>query len=454
MRDVAPQASPVFPKPVYSRAVVSNEPDVGSLLVSQTSARQFFCPAKDSRFIQTQFGGAVQTVFEATPFEPKEEDQDERSVIIFGGKLLRYCPSCPLALKTNRISVLKLEAQWQRCAMGELVGEDPVKEIASLQLLQGGDESAALAAGAAGGGHHGVEELIEALADDTTLYKISPWYSGGELFDLAPMSEDVAKPIFSQILDAVTFVHSKGVCHRDISLENILMDTSSVSKRACARRSCSVSSIGSSITISSDDTEHEDRYEEAGGGGGRGSSCPGSCSPRSYFPPCSPQGGSCTAERRKTTDIEGEWLGTPRLCDFGMSVRIPTSPATGNRAPLTPQGRCGKSTCVAPEVFYDQAFDGHAIDTWSVGTTLFMALLGVQPWEEVGDFKFQAIAEGKNLDVVLQGWKLRDAISDEAVDLLQAMLTADPEERLSDIKSILSHPWFHRSTSTGTSSRT
>lgn len=120
---MAPQASPVFPKPVYSRAVVSNEPGVGSLLVSQTSARQFFCPAKDSRFIQTQFGGAVQTVFEATPFDPKEQDHDERTVVIFAGRLLRYCPSCPLALKTNRISVLKLEAQWQRCAMGELVGE-------------------------------------------------------------------------------------------------------------------------------------------------------------------------------------------------------------------------------------------------------------------------------------------------------------------------------------------
>lgn len=48
-----------------------------------------------------------------------------------------------------------------------------------------------------------------------------------------------------------------------------------------------------------------------------------------------------------------------------------------------------------------------------------MALLGVQPWEEIGDFKFQAIAEGKNLDVVLQGWNLRDSISDEALDLLQ-----------------------------------
>lgn len=78
-----------------------------------------------------------------------------------------------------------------------------------------------------------------------------------------------------------------------------------------------------------------------------------------------------------------------------------------------------------------QAFDAHAVDTWSLGTTLFMALLGVQPWEEVGDYKFQAIAEGKNLDVVLEGWKLRDVISDEAVDLLQvgerlAPLTRSP----------------------------
>lgn len=64
-------------------------------------------------------------------------------------------------------------------------------------------------------------------------------------------------------------------------------------------------------------------------------------------------------------------------------------------------------------------FDAQAVDMWSVGTTLFMALLGVQPWEEVGDYKFQAIAEGKNLAVVLEGWKLRHLISEEAVHLLQ-----------------------------------
>lgn len=64
-------------------------------------------------------------------------------------------------------------------------------------------------------------------------------------------------------------------------------------------------------------------------------------------------------------------------------------------------------------------FDAEAVDTWSLGTTLFMALLGVQPWEEVGDYKFQAIAEGKNLEVVLEGWRLRDQLSQDAVDLMQ-----------------------------------
>ncbi|CAM9094507.1 unnamed protein product [Scytosiphon promiscuus] len=433
MMDLAPQASPVFPQAIFSRAQVENESGTGSLLASQSTLRQFFCPAEDSHVQQTQFSGSVSKVYEIEDPDCQDEDLDE---VLFGGRLLRYSPSRPLALKTCRIAVLKLEAQWQRCAMGELVGEDPVKEVASLQLLQGGL--------AGGRGHNGVEELIEAMADDTTLYKISPWYSGGELFDYAPLPEDAAKSVFAQILDAVAFVHRQGVCHRDISLENILMDTSTTAvsasrTRECSSRSSSVSSIGSCMSVSSDDTEHDDGFSDVGGRG-RGLGAFGGPFSRGGI-----TSGS-TAERRKRAEIDAgaEWLGTPRLCDFGMSVRIPTSP-TGGKAPLTPQGRCGKSTCVAPEVFYDQAFDPHAIDTWSVGTTLFMALLGVQPWEEVGDFKFQAIAEGKNLDVVLQGWKLRDAISDEAVDLLQAMLTADPEERLSDIESILSHPWFQSS---------
>lgn len=61
-----------------------------------------------------------------------------------------------------------------------------------------------------------MEELYEAMRDDTTLYKISAWYSGGELFDLSPLPEEAAKPVFAQILDALHFVHLQG--KRDIDL--------------------------------------------------------------------------------------------------------------------------------------------------------------------------------------------------------------------------------------------
>lgn len=46
--------------------------------------------------------------------------------------------------------------------------------------------------------------------DDTNLYKVTPWYEGGELFDLAPLPEDSAKLVFAQLLDALEFIHSRG----------------------------------------------------------------------------------------------------------------------------------------------------------------------------------------------------------------------------------------------------
>lgn len=132
MRNVA-QPSPVFPKPVYARAEVTSIPGVGKLLVSQASSRKFFCPAEDSHCAQTQFSGSVsktyETIEESASYEQDADDDDdfgsgeELCSVMFAGKLLQYYPSRPLALKTSRIAVLKLEAQWQRCSLGELTGE-------------------------------------------------------------------------------------------------------------------------------------------------------------------------------------------------------------------------------------------------------------------------------------------------------------------------------------------
>ncbi|CAN0075819.1 unnamed protein product, partial [Hapterophycus canaliculatus] len=41
---------------------------------------------------------------------------------------------------------------------------------------------------------------------------------------LTPAPEAVIRPLFRQIVDGLRYIHSKGVCHADMSLENTLVD--------------------------------------------------------------------------------------------------------------------------------------------------------------------------------------------------------------------------------------
>ena len=53
--------------------------------------------------------------------------------------------------------------------------------------------------------------------------------SGGDLFDYLmdknAIDELQAVGIFTQVLSAVEYLHEKGICHRDLKLENILIDS-------------------------------------------------------------------------------------------------------------------------------------------------------------------------------------------------------------------------------------
>ena len=53
---------------------------------------------------------------------------------------------------------------------------------------------------------------------------------GGELFDHVMesdgFSEEMCRHVFKQILEAVRYVHRSGYAHRDLKLENILLDSS------------------------------------------------------------------------------------------------------------------------------------------------------------------------------------------------------------------------------------
>ncbi|KAL2327519.1 hypothetical protein Fmac_020946 [Flemingia macrophylla] len=96
----------------------------------------------------------------------------------------------------------------------DLNNTDKIKrEICTLKLLK----------------HPNVVRLHEVLASKTKIYMVLEYVNGGELFDKiaskGKLQEAEGRNIFQQLIDCVSFCHSKGVFHRDLKLENVLMDT-------------------------------------------------------------------------------------------------------------------------------------------------------------------------------------------------------------------------------------
>ncbi|XWS14300.1 hypothetical protein CRYUN_Cryun36dG0110700 [Craigia yunnanensis] len=86
------------------------------------------------------------------------------------------------------------------------------REIATLKLLK----------------HPNVVRLHEVLASKTKIYMVLEYATGGELFDRiaskGKLSEAEGRKFFQQLIDGVSYCHNKGVFHRDLKLENVLID--------------------------------------------------------------------------------------------------------------------------------------------------------------------------------------------------------------------------------------
>ncbi|KAK7363403.1 hypothetical protein VNO77_05545 [Canavalia gladiata] len=86
-------------------------------------------------------------------------------------------------------------------------------EIATLKLLR----------------HPNVVRLYEVLASKTKIYMVLEYVNGGELFDKiaskGKLTEDEGRRLFQQLIDGVSYCHTKGVFHRDLKLENVLVDS-------------------------------------------------------------------------------------------------------------------------------------------------------------------------------------------------------------------------------------
>eukprot|EP00271_Cylindrocystis_brebissonii_P021072 TRINITY_DN735_c1_g2_i1.p1 TRINITY_DN735_c1_g2~~TRINITY_DN735_c1_g2_i1.p1 ORF type:complete len:632 (+),score=82.58 TRINITY_DN735_c1_g2_i1:271-2166(+) len=92
------------------------------------------------------------------------------------------------------------------------------------------------------GGHEGIVSLKRVFEDQKHVHMVMDLCEGGELFndllDRKRYDEFEAADVFSQLVSAVGFSHSKGVLHRDLKPENILLSsrTSTVVKKGRERQ--------------------------------------------------------------------------------------------------------------------------------------------------------------------------------------------------------------------------
>jgi len=81
--------------------------------------------------------------------------------------------------------------------------------------------------------HPNVVQLYEVMASKTKIYFSMEYVKGGELFDMVvkgKLKEDMARKYFQQLIEAVDFFHSRGVYHRHLKPENLILDENVTSK--------------------------------------------------------------------------------------------------------------------------------------------------------------------------------------------------------------------------------
>mmetsp|Transcript_18708 Transcript_18708/g.40335 ORF Transcript_18708/g.40335 Transcript_18708/m.40335 type:complete len:327 (-) Transcript_18708:152-1132(-) len=124
-----------------------------------------------------------------------------------------------------------------------------------------------------------------------------------------------------------------------------------------------------------------------------------------------------------------------KIADFGLARVV-----SGGDMMKT---ACGTPGYVAPEILKNQGYDSGAVDVWSVGVILYILLCGFPPfYEEELPALFDQILHAR-FDFPSPWW---DSISQDAKDLVMAMLTIDPKKRIAAVE-VRNHKWIKSASS-------
>ena len=123
-------------------------------------------------------------------------------------------PSAQVAIKVLKEEFLTKEKDAIKSVEAEIQILRSLKHQGIISMVEYGDQ--------------GVVEKPSGRVINNMVYLIMDYVQGGLLFDvcqsLGAMGEDAGRFFANQMLDSIEYMHSNRVVHRDLKLENILVD--------------------------------------------------------------------------------------------------------------------------------------------------------------------------------------------------------------------------------------
>ncbi|KAH6633992.1 hypothetical protein B0J18DRAFT_4555 [Chaetomium sp. MPI-SDFR-AT-0129] len=238
--------------------------------------------------------------------------------------------------------------------------------------------------------HPNIVRLHKMEESDRHYGIVLEYASGGELFDYILnhryLKDNAARRLFAQLVSGVGYLHKKGIVHRDLKLENLLLDRN---------RNIIITDFGFANTFD----PHEDLTEE---------------------------------EELNLTDRE-----------FVKRMGLDRVKPNGSRKGDLMQTSCGSPCYAAPElVVSDSLYTGRKVDVWSCGVILYAMLAGYLPFDDD-----PANPEGDNINllykyIVNTPLTFPEYVTPHARDLLRRILVPNPRKR-ADLFEVARHSWLN-----------
>ncbi|KAG0126991.1 hypothetical protein HOY82DRAFT_614215 [Tuber indicum] len=250
--------------------------------------------------------------------------------------------------------------------------------------------------------HPNIVRLHEMVETDRHIGIILEYASGGELFDYILNHRFLKDPpacrLFAQLVSGVGYLHKKGIVHRDLKLENLLLDRN---------RNIIITDFGFANVFDPRDElgELEDKLEDP----------------------------EILKELEKGITNSGS--------EEGSLLSILGPGQVRRRGDLMATS-CGSPCYAAPElVVSDGLYTGRKVDVWSCGVILYAMLAGYLPFDDD-----PANPEGDNINllykyIVSTPLTFPEYVSPHARDLLRRMLVPEPRKR-ADLFEVARHSWL------------